>query len=209
MTDPVLAPLHLLTAAEAAAVLRVDETDVLMLDLLPSIDLYIQNATGRDWTLDLPINEIAKGAARMLLVQWYENPAMIASGYASLDHGFSAALTQLEASAIGLESDGVPDEPMAISKSMPSDGASEIYTGVKPVLIFNHELDADAVDTVTLTDSNDVAIPAPVTLDVTNRILTINPSTALSATTRYLIHLTATPDVYGQTLTTDRSFTTA
>jgi hypothetical protein len=36
----------------------------------------------------------------MLLVQWYENPAMIAGGIVSLSYGLSAVLTQLEARAL-------------------------------------------------------------------------------------------------------------
>jgi hypothetical protein len=91
---------NILTAAEAAEVLRCETTDALMLALLPSIDAYIENATGHDWTADTSIHESAKAAARMLLVMWYENPAMQASGITSLSHGLAAVLAQLEALAL-------------------------------------------------------------------------------------------------------------
>ena len=87
---------NILTAAEAANVLRTEDTDAVMLDLLPLIDQYIQGATGRDWAADTQVYPQAKSAARMLLVMWYENPAMINQSSA-LSFGLSAALTQLEA----------------------------------------------------------------------------------------------------------------
>jgi hypothetical protein len=97
---PIAAPVTILTAAEAAAVLRVDDDDEDMLAVLPLVDAYIRNATGRNWAADDPIREEAKAAARMLLVQWHENPAMLSSGMSSLEFGLNAALTQLEAIAL-------------------------------------------------------------------------------------------------------------
>jgi hypothetical protein len=89
----------ILTAAEAAAVLRVDVDDADMLALLPVVDRYIENATGRKWQDDSTIDNAAKAAARMLLVMWYENPAMVGK-VDVLNHGLNAALTQLEALAL-------------------------------------------------------------------------------------------------------------
>lgn len=87
---------NILTTAEAAAVLRVDEDDPMMLDLLPAVDAYIRNATGRDWSQDSPIHASAKQAARVLLVRMHEDPGMMAAGGA-LSLGLGAALAQLEA----------------------------------------------------------------------------------------------------------------
>lgn len=92
---------NILTAAEAANVLRCEATDVVMLQLLPQVDTYIRNATGHDWASDTSILPEAKSAAQMLLVMWYENPAMVAGGISSLNFGLNAALTQLEAIALG------------------------------------------------------------------------------------------------------------
>lgn len=87
---------HILTIDEAANAVRTNNTDVVMLDLLPLVDAYIKNATGRDWTGDSPINPTAKSCARMLLVMYYDNPSMLDS-MGSLPQGLSACLTQLEA----------------------------------------------------------------------------------------------------------------
>ena len=91
---------NILTAAEASAVLRdVAVTDTLMLQLLPQVDAYIERATGRDWSADTTISERAKSAAQMLLVMWYENPAMIGNE-SPLHFGLDAVLLQLEADAL-------------------------------------------------------------------------------------------------------------
>jgi len=90
----------ILTAAEAATVLRVEETDEDMLALLALVDRYIINATGRNWTADDPVRAEAKAAARILLVQWHENPGALASGTVSMEIGLQAALLQLEAIAL-------------------------------------------------------------------------------------------------------------
>jgi hypothetical protein len=93
---------NILTAQEAADVLRISATDAAMLALLPQVDAYLKNATGRDWAGDSPIRPEAKSAARMLVVVWYENPAMVGSGLTVLSFGLRNALTQLEALAIQL-----------------------------------------------------------------------------------------------------------
>lgn len=90
---------YILTPAEAAAVLRVSDEDADMLALLPLVDRYIINATGYDWRQDETIREDAKSAARMLLVMWHENPAMIGT-VGVLEFGLNAALMQLEVIAL-------------------------------------------------------------------------------------------------------------
>lgn len=92
---------NILTATEAANVLRTTEDDPLMVDLLPAVDAYIEQATGRDWAADNPVNPIAKSAARMLVAQWHGDPAMIGSE-GGLSHGLSAVLAQLEVIALQL-----------------------------------------------------------------------------------------------------------
>lgn len=91
---------NILTAAEASIVLRCETTDSNMLAILPSIDAYIKRATGRDWAADSVICDEAKSAARMLLVQWHENPGMVGSDPQALGFGLSACLTQLETMAL-------------------------------------------------------------------------------------------------------------
>jgi hypothetical protein len=90
---------NILTAAEAANVLRVETNNADMLALLPVIDDHIRNATGHDWTQDSAIQPGAKAAARMLLVQWFENPGMVGSSEMPV-FGLVAALSQLETIAL-------------------------------------------------------------------------------------------------------------
>jgi hypothetical protein len=109
---------NILTAAEAAQVLRCTNTDALMLALLPSVDAYIRQATGHDWANDSTIHALAKAAARILITLWHENPGMIGS-QGALPWGLSAALAQLEALALryktfeGLSSAGWVSLPWA------------------------------------------------------------------------------------------------
>ncbi len=91
---------NILTAAEAANVLRTSVTDAAMLQLLPQVDSYLKLATGHDWAADSTVRPEAKSAAQMLITMWYENPAMTASGISSLTFGLQAALVQLEAIAL-------------------------------------------------------------------------------------------------------------
>ena len=89
---------NILTASEAANVLRTDEDDQLMLDLLGQVDGYIRRATGHDWTIDDPVLPEAKSAARILLVRWHEDPGALAGQ--ALTFGQAAALVQLESLAM-------------------------------------------------------------------------------------------------------------
>jgi hypothetical protein len=92
---------NILTATEAANVLRCADDDPAMLDLLPQVDAYIKTATGRDWTVDNPVRPEAKSAARMLLVRWHEDPGGMAAGSA-LGWGLTSVLLQLEVLALEL-----------------------------------------------------------------------------------------------------------
>jgi len=91
--------MNILTPNEATNYVRTEATDPALLMLLPQVDAFIQRATGRDWTADNPVNEVAKAAAGMLLTQWYDNPAMIGSE-GVMPFGLTGTLTQLEAEAL-------------------------------------------------------------------------------------------------------------
>jgi hypothetical protein len=90
---------NLLTPQDAALFIRSDETDPIMNMLLPQIDAFVFRATGRDWTEDNVINDLAKGAAGMLLVLWYDNPAQVGNEN-SLPFGLTNILSMLEAEAL-------------------------------------------------------------------------------------------------------------
>lgn len=95
--------MSILTKFEAAAVLRCETDDQNMLDLLELVDAYIENATGWKWSDDETINPTAKAGARMLMVQWHENPGQMGSETgrpeAVLNFGLNAVLLQLKAEA--------------------------------------------------------------------------------------------------------------
>ena len=90
---------HILTSTQAENALRVSSGDLRVADLLDQVDKIIERATGRDWTQDSPIHPIAVSAATMLLVQMFENPAMM--GESTLNSfGLPHTLTALEAEAL-------------------------------------------------------------------------------------------------------------
>jgi hypothetical protein len=198
----------ILTVTEGANVLRCEETDPELLALLPIIDAYIENATGRDWAADTTIQPEAKGAARMLLVRWHEDPGGMAAGSA-LGFGLSACLTQLEALALELETAGVPDEGLRILASMPADHADEVAVTVSMVVVFNHAMAAAAASAAVLKTAAGSSVTTTNSLDATGKILTVNPDSDLASDSNYVLALTAAADTYGQTLTGTIGFRTA
>jgi methionine-rich copper-binding protein CopC len=199
---------NILTAAEAANVLRCLTTDALMLQLLPQVDDYIKTATGRDWTADTTIEPKAKAAAQMLLTMWHENPSMTGNAGA-LQGGLSACLTQLEAQALELESSGVPDAALTIVTSLPKDGDMDIAITANLVLIFSHAMDSSATSAAVLKDAAGNTVTTVKSLDVTKKILTVNPTGSLTADAAYTLVITAAADSYGRTITDEIGFTTA
>jgi hypothetical protein len=196
---------NILTAAEAANVLRCATTDALMLQLLPQTDKYILEATGRDWSADSPIVPTAKLAAQMLIVRWYEDPGGMAAGNA-LGWGLSACLTQLEALALELETSGVPDENLELEST---NIAGEMAVSANFTLIFNHAMGASATGDVSMETISGDSVSVANTLDVTAKILTVNPAGTLEADSEYHLVIENAADVYGQTLSTTISIRTA
>lgn len=197
---------NILNAVEAANVLRCENDDALMLDLLPGIDAYLENATGRDWTGDSPIYPAAKAAARILLVRAHEDPGALSQPAASLSWGLQGCLAQLEGLALTLESSGVPDETLALESH---NLHTEMAITADLVLVFNHELAAAATSAVTLENSAGANVAVTNSLDATGKILTVNPTANLTAANAYTLVLTAVPDIYGQTITDEIGFWTA
>jgi len=200
---------NILTAAEAANVLRCLTTDALMLQLLPQVDKYIQTATGRNWTLDSVIEPTAKSAAQMLLVMWHEAPGQIGQGITNLPFGLSAVLVQLEALALQLATSGVPTEDLKLVASQPENGDANVAVGANLTLVFNHEMDSTATSAVSLQDATGATFTTVNTLDVTKKIMTINPTGNLTAGMSYTIVIEDAADSYGQTLDIDIGFETA
>jgi hypothetical protein len=87
---------NILTAPEAANFLRSTADDAVMLQFLPLVDQYLQQATGHDWAADAEVHDTAKLAAGMLLTYWYDNPGMVGQAPGTL----SGSLVALEAEAL-------------------------------------------------------------------------------------------------------------
>jgi hypothetical protein len=198
----------ILTAGEAANVLRCEVTDADMLALLPIVDAYVKNASGRDWALDATIYPEAKSAARILLVRLHEDPGALAAGSA-LGFGLQAVLIQLKTKAMELAEAGVPNEALAIAASMPTDGADEVAVAASLTVIFNHAMGAGATAAAALATAAGAAVATTNALDVTQKILTVNPDSNLAADTSYVLTITAAADVYGMTISETISFRTA
>lgn len=99
--------MNILTAQQAAELLRYDSPDEMpgfvSSIILPAIDGFMKEGTGKAWEEDNPIDPVAKLAASMLLVQWYENPAMIGKSD-NMHFGLINLMTQLQAKALQDES---------------------------------------------------------------------------------------------------------
>jgi hypothetical protein len=108
-----------------------------------------------------------------------------------------------------LESTGIPEEPLALDSSFPADGEDEIAVTVSPVLVFNHQMAAGATSAVTLKNASGATVAGSKTLDVTGKILTINPTANLSSASEYTITIANAPDIYGATIEDEIGFTTA
>lgn len=97
---------------------------------------------------------------------------------------------------------------LALSSSVPVDDATGVSKSANQTLTFNNALADDAINSVTLLDDADTVVSAVVTLDATKKIITINPAADLDGSTEHKI-VAAVTDVYGQTLTSVVTFTTA
>jgi hypothetical protein len=91
----------ILTTQEAADVLGYDSPDEMPGDvvniLLPGIDGFLKNATGKDWGAEEEIDPDAKMAARVLLRRWFDDPGMVGG---AKDVGVLSLIGQLHAKAL-------------------------------------------------------------------------------------------------------------
>lgn len=92
---------NILTADEAALIVADDANSPKLALILPQVDATIEQATGRDWTQDDPINPVAKRAATCRLAIDYDLGAMAPQQIATLERAYLSAITQLEAMEVG------------------------------------------------------------------------------------------------------------
>lgn len=91
----------ILSQQEAADMLRLEDPESYpqLNIILPAINEYLKNATGYDWGADTEIDPVAKQAATMLLVLWFENPAMIGA-VPEMEYGITNLVSQLQAKVL-------------------------------------------------------------------------------------------------------------
>ncbi len=97
--------------------------------------------------------------------------------------------------------------PSLTGTPSPTDGASSVVVSVSPTVTFSNAL-RTGVYSALLTKDDGTLVASAYTIDAANKVLTINPTVNLSATTTYLITVVAR-DTFGQTLRAVYDFTTA
>ena len=98
--------------------------------------------------------------------------------------------------------------PSALTVTMdPADEEVGVLVSDNIVLTFNNKI---STESIIVTSSIGTLISVSKTLDVTGKILTINPTVDLSAATMYLVNIVGVVDMYNQTLAPSViNFTTA
>jgi hypothetical protein len=75
--------------------------------------------------------------------------------------------------------------------------------------VFNNEMASGSTSLVKLFDAAGSLVTTVNALDVTKKILTVNPSSSLTADAVYTLSIEAAADIFGQTLEQDIEFRTA
>lgn len=98
----------------------------------------------------------------------------------------------------------------ATISNVPADAATGVSVSDNVVLTFSKaiQFESDKFSLVKTSDSSAVTMPTP-TIDATNKIVTMNPTSSLSAATSYTWAATDVLDIYGNTVSDTGAFTTA
>lgn len=147
---------------------------------------YHAVTTTKEWT----INSVATSLKRIFADT--ANAAFNATGW------FSQVQTPDTTSA---------PSAIALSSSVPTDGASSISKTAAIVLTFNNKIASEAITLINTTSGDTVAVTRA--WDSAGKVLSLTPSSALAGTTKYVIAIAGVVDVYGQALAAQgRDFTT-
>lgn len=96
---------------------------------------------------------------------------------------------------------------LSLTTSVPADAASSVVATSNIVLTFNNKI---VEHNISLMTAAGVVVPFTASFDSTGKIMTIDPTATLAATTLHLLVIAGVGDVYSQSLaTTIRKFTTA
>jgi phi13 family phage major tail protein len=98
---------------------------------------------------------------------------------------------------------------LALDSIVPADEAVGVVVTADVVMTFNNALVNNAVNNVMLLDSAGDVVAGSVTLNATKKVLTINPTASLGAAEEHIVVIAGVMDVFGQTLSASKTFTTA
>jgi len=91
----------------------------------------------------------------------------------------------------------------------PADAATGVAVSVSPTLTFNNAL-RTGVTGIQMVSAAGAVVAGTITIDATAKIVTIDPTSNLSAATKYIITVSGATDIYGQALALSAyDFTTA
>lgn len=92
--------------------------------------------------------------------------------------------------------------------SVPINAATAVSVNSDVVLTFNNKIAKESV--VLMVSATGAVVTTTKSFDATGKILTVHPTSALTAATKYLVAMVGVADIYNQTLaTTVNTFTTA
>jgi phi13 family phage major tail protein len=97
---------------------------------------------------------------------------------------------------------------LALSTSDPADGASSVAVGKTITLTFNNALLAGEINHVVVSKADGTLVACTNSLDVTKKIMTVNPDSNMGASTVHIVAIGVT-DIYAQDLQAVVNFTTA
>ncbi|MHB9031915.1 MAG: major tail protein [Anaerolineae bacterium] len=103
--------------------------------------------------------------------------------------------------------EAVAPSALSLSSSVPTDGATGVVVTADQTLTFNNAL-PNTQGILLLKVSDGTVVAGALSLDATKKIVTMNPTANLTASTDYLL-VYAVTDIYGQTLQGAVNFTTA
>ena len=97
---------------------------------------------------------------------------------------------------------------LSLSSSDPTDGATGVVVTKTITLTFNNALQAQAINNVVLSKADGTLVACTNSLDVTKKIMTVDPDASMSASTVHILAI-GVIDIYGQDLQSVVNFTTA
>lgn len=91
----------------------------------------------------------------------------------------------------------------------PADGATGVAVATSPTLTFNNALRTGVTGIQLVNGATGAIVASAITIDATNKIITIDPTSNMTGTNRHIITLSGVTDIYGQALAlTAYEFTT-